>query len=73
MKSYYKQQIVNRINYPSGHGIILEKSYIDRVQSGNTKMVRLQNTPYETMYKYGGVPDNRLPIITTWHKDERTI
>ena len=25
-------------------------------------MVKLQNTPYETMYKYKGVSDNRLPV-----------
>ena len=41
LKGYYKQQIVNRRNYPSGHGIILEKSYINRRQTRNTKMVRL--------------------------------
>ena len=26
-------------------------------------MVKLQNTPYKTMYKYARVPDNRLPVI----------
>ena len=63
LKGYYKQQIVNGRNHQLGHGIVFEKSYIDHRQTGNTKMVKSQNTPYETMYKYNGVPDNRLPVI----------
>ena len=37
--------------------------YIDSGQTETTKMITLQNTPYEAMYKYDGVPDNRLQVI----------